>query len=151
MSVFPYNREQLEGVIREHGEIIDKIKEIVDWWSQLDELGSPKYGEMGMHAKELREILVKHYQDEEEKCYFELIRNEFPEIENAHHDFEKEHKLLLAKLDEVIACLCVPEPKLHNWREAMKLFEEFLKPFHEHEMKETQILKKVLSTKSEVY
>ena len=91
MSQSIITRKELESLLNEHHAIIDKIEEIIIWWSQLEEKGLPKYGEMGMHIHELREMLAARYEDEEEKGYFLQLHQDFPELEINNEQFHEEH------------------------------------------------------------
>ncbi len=139
-------KEKLDILIVEHGEIVDKIKEIIDWWSQLEEKGLPKYGEMAMYVNELRDLLATHYSEEENE-YFVLIKKEFPEIDLEIRKMEIEHEKLLLKLDQFIAKLNLPGSGFQSWNEVMTDFQEFLKPFNEHEILETRIIQEALKRK----
>ncbi len=137
-------RKELESLLNEHNAILDKIEEIINWWAQLEEKGLPKYGEMGMHIHELRDMLATHYEEEEEKGYFEQIKENYPEIDFKDRDFVKEHSHLLMQLNIFAEKLSLPEPAFKNWNEAMEEFEAFLKQFNNHERAETRIINKVL-------
>lgn len=144
MTELTLTRKELETLVNEHDAIIDKIEEIIDWWTQLEAKGIPKFSEMGMHVNELRVMLADHYAEEEKLDCYNQIRNEFPKMEINKDNIQEEHKKLLDQLDKFSKKLDCKEPCFKNWNEALEQFNAILKEFHEHETYENQIILRAL-------
>lgn len=63
------NALSFEGVVTEHHELMKNLGALRNWWSELAEIGSPRFGERGNRVKELRTILAAHFEIEEAGGY----------------------------------------------------------------------------------
>ncbi len=110
-----------------------------EWWSELRELGAPNFGEMGARLGQLRDILERHFELEEQ-----LAKAARPLDTTAGVATRLEHWLsqpsgLLATLDEMIGRLESCEPAFACWGAAREEFEEFVERLYDHETEQADI------------
>ncbi|QDT91556.1 hemerythrin domain-containing protein [Gimesia algae] len=139
------SHEHLQFLLDEHEEIFSHMQELKDWWAQLDEKGLPKFGEMGTRVKGFRDLLAKHFDDEEQEGYFKPVFDEAPGFCIMVPDFKKTHAEILFRIDDFITRLKETEPPFQNWNKALKEFEEILADLHEHEDQEVKMVQEAFN------
>ena len=127
-------------LLAEHRELMRKVAELRQWWEQLDELGSPRFGEMGDRLSELREVLATHFADEEEGGYLASALAVAPQFSERAAQLQKQHAEFLQTLERIIADLKAPEPRCQGWNEARLRVEKFLAQLRQHEAAENAIV-----------
>ncbi|HAH47576.1 hemerythrin domain-containing protein [Gimesia sp.] len=132
------SHKHLQYLLDGHEQILLHIKELNHWWSELDERGLPKYGEMGTRVEGLRDLLSKHFRDEEQEGYFKPLMDESPGFCIMVPDFQKKHKEFLKRLDDFGARLKQSEPPFQNWNEALQELQRLLAELRVHENEEIQ-------------
>ncbi len=131
----------LQSLLDEHKSITDQINDVKHFWSEVDELGrGPKYEEMGAHVRNLREVLAKHFADEERDGYMAPVLKTAPHFVEQTQKLKQQHQQFLDALDHYIDRLEKCESAYHCWQEVRTEFEEFLTQLHEHEAEETRIV-----------
>lgn len=136
MSKKASTHEHIQLLLDEHEEILTHIKELGDWTEQLKEKGLPKFGELGTRVKCFRDLLAKHFKDEEREGYFKPIFGESPGCCIMVPDFHKKHAESLCNIDNFIAKLKESEHPFQSWDEALKQFDILLTELREHENQE---------------
>ena len=139
------NHEHLQFLLDEHEEILAQLNELTDWSAQLKEKGLPKFGEMGTRVKCFRDLLAKHFKDEEQEGYFQPIFDESPGFCIMVPDFKKKHAKILSRIDNFITRLKETEYPFPSWNEALQKFEEILADLREHEDQEIKIVQEAFS------
>lgn len=134
------SHEHLQHLLDEHEQILSHIKELNDWWAELDECGLPKFGEMGTRVEGFRDLLAKHFSDEEQEGYFKPVLDESPGFCIMVPDFKKKHSTFLCRIDDFVARLKQTEPPFKNWSEALKEFETLLADLRENETQEINMV-----------
>ncbi|WP_339730683.1 hemerythrin domain-containing protein [uncultured Gimesia sp.] len=134
------SHEHLQNLLDEHEQILSHMKTLNDWWTELDERGLPKFGEMGTRVQKFRDLLAKHFEDEEQEGYFKPVLDESPGFCIMVPDFKEKHSTILTQIDDFISRLKQPEPPFENWSAALQEFETLLADLREHENKEIKMV-----------
>ncbi|WP_145218763.1 hemerythrin domain-containing protein [Gimesia alba] len=142
------SHEHLQYLLDEHEQILTHMKELNDWWTELDERGLPKFGEMGTRVERFRELLAKHFEDEEQEGYFKPVLDETPGFCIMVPDFKEKHTAILCQIDDFISRLKHPEPPFENWNAALQEFETLLADLREHENHEIQLVQEAFDKSS---
>jgi len=132
------SHEHLQYLLDEHEQILSHIKELNEWWMELYEKGLPKFGEMGAHVEGFRDLLAKHFEDEEREGYFKQVLDESPGFCIMVPDFKKKHTAILGRIDDFVSRLKQAEPPFKNWNEALQEFKIILSDLREHEDQEVK-------------
>ncbi|MCA9003628.1 MAG: hemerythrin domain-containing protein [Planctomycetaceae bacterium] len=130
--------EHLQYLLDEHEEILSHIKDLNQWWTELDEHGLPKYGEMGTRMEGLRDLLSKHFSDEEQEGYFKPLMDEEPGFCIMVPDFKERHKEFLNRLDDFSVRLKQSKPPFQSWNEALQEFKSLLGDLRTNEKREIE-------------
>ncbi|QDU10722.1 hemerythrin domain-containing protein [Gimesia aquarii] len=132
--------EHIQLLLDEHEEILTHINELADWTEQLKEKGFPKFGELGTRVKSFRDLLAKHFKNEEQEGYFKPIFDESPGCCIMVPDFHKKHAESLCNIDNFIARLKESEHPFQSWDEALKQFDALLIDLRAHENQEIKMV-----------
>lgn len=132
--------EHLQYLLDEHEELLTHMKDLNQWWAELDEHGLPKFGEMGTRVAGFRDLLAKHFEDEEQEGYFKPLMDEAPGFCIMVPDFKETHAETLSRFDDFIGRLKESEPPFKNWSEALQEFESLMADIRAHENQEIKIV-----------
>ena len=137
--------KHLQFLLDEHEKIISHIRELKDWWDQLNEKGLPKFEEMGTRVKGFRDLLAKHFVDEEREGYFKPVFDEAPGFCIMVPDFKKTHAEILCRMDDFITQLKETEHPFQSWGEALQKLEEILADLRKHEDQEIKMVQQAFN------
>lgn len=140
--------EHLQYLLDEHEQILSHIKDLNQWWAELDEHGLPKYGEMGTRMEGLRDLLSKHFNDEEQEGYFKPLMDEEPGFCIMVPDFQEQHKEFLTRLDDFSVRLKKAEPPFQNWNEALQELKSILAQLRDNEKREIERVREAFQKSS---
>tara|TARA_R110002111_G_scaffold2705_5_gene18013 strand:- start:432 stop:884 length:453 start_codon:yes stop_codon:yes gene_type:complete len=134
------SHKHLQYLLDEHEQILSHIKELNDWWTELDERGLPKFGEMGTRVEGFRDLLAKHFENEKEEGYFKPVLDESPGFCIMVPDFKTKHITILSRIDDFASRLKQSKPPFKNWSEASSEFKALLSDLREHEDQEIKMV-----------
>ena len=140
--------EHLQYLLDEHEQILSHIKDLNQWWTELDEHGLPKYGEMGTRMEGLRDLLSRHFNDEEQEGYFKPLMDEEPGFCIMVPDFREQHNEFLTRFDDFSARLKQPVPPFQNWNEALEELKSLLAQLRTNEKREFEQVRKAFQKSS---
>ena len=140
--------EHLQYLLDEHEQILSHMKELNDWWTELDERGLPKFGEMGTRVQTFRDLLAKHFEDEAQEGYFKPVLDESPGFCIMVPDFKEKHSTTLARIDDFVSRLKQSDPPFGNWNDALQEFETLLTDLRENENKEIKMVQEAFDKSS---
>lgn len=135
----------LRPLLDGHEQLVDQIEAIRQWWQELDEVGRPKFGEMGDRIAEFREMLAAHFADEERGGYLQAAIQGKPELNEAAKALRKQHPQLLADTDALIEQLKSCDPLVECWRDARERFEALVEAIRRHESEENVLIDQLIS------
>jgi hypothetical protein len=134
------SHKPLQYLLDEHKQIVSHIKEVTQWWMELNEKGLPKFGEMGAHVEGFRALLAKHFENEAQEGYFTPVLDESPGFCIMVPDFKKKHTSLLDRIDDFVLRLKQTDSPFNNWNEALQEFKKILDDLREHENQEVKLV-----------
>jgi len=135
----------LQMLLREHAELSENILDLRRFWNEVNELGQgPKYEEMGSRVRDMRQLLAKHFANEERDGYLTPALHELPRFAEQAEDLRQQHQQFLDTLDGFIGRLQTCESAFHCWQEVRVEFEDFLRRLRTHETEETTIVETAL-------
>lgn len=123
----------------QHG-LHEKIDEWRKWWSELADLGVPRFGEMHDRVRLIRDRLETHFQHEEESGIFQEISDMKPKHAQLATQLLSDHQKLLNDLSRLGARLGATDPEFATWGDARRSFDEFLDELETHERNENELL-----------
>ena len=88
----------------------------------------------------LRDHLAEHFAKEEQGGFLEESVARMPRLGAAVAAIMKQHPVLLAELDKVLACLSSSGGKAESWRQAGRDFEAFATHMLAHERSENAVV-----------
>jgi iron-sulfur cluster repair protein YtfE (RIC family) len=108
------------------------------WWTELDQLGTPKFGEMGTQVQNLRNILAEHFAAEEKDGYLAPVIAVAPYLSRQANELQSQHGHLLESLNDFISRLQMSEPPFESWQAAYRELETLLLDLRRHEQAENE-------------
>lgn len=130
----------LRWLLEDHLVLRRRIAEMRQWWAELDELGLPKFGEMGTRLEELRDLLAEHFADEERDGYLAAALAAAPRFSRKAEELREQHGQFLEDLNNFINRLKASECGFTCWHEARDEFEAFIQRLGEHDRAENEIV-----------
>ena len=110
------------------------------WWTELDELGIRKFGEMAFRVQELRDLLAEHFADEERGGYLGSALAVAPQFASQAATLCTEHAQFLERLDHLVARLRYSEATSNYWRASCLEIEQVIADLRRHEQRENAIV-----------
>lgn len=132
--------DALHTFLKEHQKLTRRIAELRKWWSELDALGTRKFGEMAFRIEELRDFLAEHFEEEERDGYLASVLELAPHLTAQASVLCRQHRLFLSRLDDLIARVRCPEPPATLWRSARDEIAQFVSDLRQHEQAENAIV-----------
>ncbi len=119
----------------EDRELESYIDSVRDWMNDVSELGLPRFGETANRLQRLRERLETHFERENRigDQLQQLYSQKSVELDAARRQWQREHDLLIVRLDELISQLDEVDPPFPSWEAAMEQFEVFIVALEQHE------------------
>jgi hypothetical protein len=121
----------LESTQANMQQLIDEWRQ---WWRELREFGSPRFGEMALHIVRMREALAAHFQREEQR---EIFKNAGAH-QAAANFLQQDHRHLLQQMDALAERLKHCSVEEMTWDKAGTQFEELLQHLEAHERAERE-------------
>lgn len=129
-----------QEMLTEHAELMIQLAMLLKWWNEVQQLGIPRFGEMGGRLSDLRKQLKVHFDDEEAGGYMSDVLALAPHLSSRAEKLRGQHRQLLTMLDEFISKLRANEPSFGGWIETRQQLDEFLTALREHEVAENNLV-----------
>ena len=100
----------------------------------------PKFEEMGLRIKALRDSLADHFEVEERDGYLAPALDVAPRFTRQASELQRQHQQFLEVLDRFIEQLQTCDSSIRCWQDARQEFEDFLDQLLEHERAENTIV-----------
>jgi hypothetical protein len=134
------NALSFEGFVTEHHELMKKLGALRNWWSELAEIGTPRFGELGNRVKELRAMLAAHFEIEETGGYLSAALAAAPQLAPRAAELEAQHRQFLDRLDDLCVRLCRHESAFPGWQAARDEVETIIADLRRHEHAENSLV-----------
>lgn len=138
-------KQIVEKLLGEQQMVHGFINQWRDWWCEVKEMGQPDFGEMSRRISKIRDELEKHFQHEENSAEIRELAAIVPNVQDQMSVLKQEHAELLMDLNVLLKELEECEEQHLCWGAARDAFEAFLNKLEQHEQRENQLLKTVVS------
>lgn len=130
----------------EDEELATQVDTIRQWMRELDQLGRQHFGETATRLRELRELMVTHFDRESEMVekLGKIYRMDSPEVSAVRKQSARDHQNLLLRVDALIERLDRLEPPYNSWQEAIDDLESLVSLLEQHEANEWDSLEMLL-------
>ena len=114
------------------------VDTVRDWMNDVSKLGIPRFGETANRLQRLRERLKTHFEREDTigGQLQDLYSGNSAELTAACRQAQRDHSLLITRLDSLISRLDEVDPPFASWEAAMEQFEMFIVALEQHEDQE---------------
>ncbi len=130
----------------EDEELATQVDTIRQWMRELDQLGRQHFGETATRLRELRELMVTHF-DREAEMIEKLGQDHYsdsPEVAAVRRQSDRDHQHLLNQIDQLIGRLDQLEPPYGSWQEAIDDLESLVSLLEQHEAREWDSIEMLL-------
>lgn len=131
---------QLDSFLNEHRDLMHRVAGLRGWWSEVAELGLPRFGELASRLVELRDILADHFRREEQGGYMKPALSVAPQLAHQISELQSQHEVFLERIDDLVSRLRCCDPEFPGWQVAKEEFEEVLSNLREHEVAENLLM-----------
>lgn len=129
----------ISGPLKEAHEALQRsIQDLRQWWRELEQLGKPRFGEMGTRVHALRELLSEHFRLEEEGGYLKEPLNAAPHRAPQAQALRADHTAILADLERLARQLEAAPCELDCWTAAWHELAAVLARLERHEHEENE-------------
>jgi hypothetical protein len=140
VSTNPPKLNSLRAFLEEHQKLTRRIADLRRWWSELDDLGLRKFGEMASRVQELRDLLAEHFAEEESGGYLSSALAVAPQFEAQAAALGEQHAQFLQRLDHLIGRLQDSETTSNYWRASRAEVEQIIVDLRQHEHHENALV-----------
>jgi hypothetical protein len=119
-----------------HEALQRSVEELRLWWWEVEELGKPRFGEMGTRIHALRELLSEHFRLEEDGGYLKEPLNAAPHLASQTQTLRAEHAAILDDLERLARRLEAAPCELDCWTAAWHELAAVLARLERHEHEE---------------
>jgi hypothetical protein len=116
-----------------HEALQRSVQELRLWWREVEELGKPRFGEMGTRIHALRELLSEHFRLEEDGGYLKEPLYAAPHLATQAQTLRAEHSAILDDLERLARRLEAAPCELDCWTAAWHELAAVLARLERHE------------------
>jgi hypothetical protein len=127
------------GLQEAHGALHREIDEMKAWCHEAEEIGQPRFGQLGIRLKTLREHVAGHFAQEERGGYMSPIVAADPRFAIPVEELLAEHARLLQRFDQVAAKLAETPAGYACWSEGQRDICSVLADLERHEHAENEL------------
>lgn len=134
MNPDPLTLTSNSGPLQEaHAALGRSVQDLRTWWREVQEMGQPRFGEMGARVAAVREIVAQHFRLEEEGGYLQEPVAAAPQLARRAQALLADHAAILADLDRLAERLAGSPCDLKCWTEAWHELAAVLARLEQHE------------------
>jgi hypothetical protein len=139
LTMTPERPTLVSGPLKEaHEALRQTVEELRGWWHEVEQLGKPRFGEMGMRVKALRSRVAAHFQLEETGGYLREPLNAAPHRAEQAQRLLADHAAVLADLDRLSQRLEASPCEFDCWTAAWHELAATLARLEKHEHEENE-------------
>jgi broad specificity phosphatase PhoE len=129
----------VSGPLKEaHETLRQTVEELRGWWHEVEQLGKPRFGEMGMRVQTLKSKVAAHFELEEAGGYLQEPLNAAPHLAEQAQRLLTDHKAVLAELDRLSHRLEASPCEFDCWTAAWHELAAILAKLEKHEHDENE-------------
>jgi hypothetical protein len=129
----------VSGPLKEaHEALRQTVEELRGWWHEVEQLGKPRFGEMGMRVQTLKSKVAAHFELEEAGGYLQEPLNAAPHLAEQAQRLLTDHQGVLAELDRLSHRLEASPCEFDCWTAAWHELAAILALLEKHEHEENE-------------
>jgi len=121
-----------------HEALRQTVEELRGWWQEVEQLGKPRFGEMGTRVESLRSIVAEHFQLEEAGGYLKEPLNAAPHLAEQAQRLKSDHAAVLSELEHLAQRLEASPCEVDCWTAAWHELAAILARLEQHEHEENE-------------
>jgi hypothetical protein len=139
LAMTPERPILVSGPLKEaHEALRQTVEELRGWWQEVEQLGKPRFGEMGMRVETLKAKLAAHFKLEEAGGYLKEPLNAAPHLAEQAQRLLADHAAVLADLDRLSQRLEASPCEFDCWTAAWHELAAILARLEKHEHEENE-------------
>ncbi len=139
MAGLPEEQAHYDDAMDEHRRLMLHIAELCDWLDEVEQLGMPRFLELGNRLQPLRNDLAVHFAREERDGYLAVPLARVPQFREEADELLGQHSRFLGDLEALSEHLQETESPFRTWQDARRRFEQLLAALRQHEHREAAI------------
>ena len=128
-----------QDLVELHEKLHHRIHDLNVWLKEADELGRPQFGQLGDRVRAIREVVARHFAEEEEGGYMAAPVAAAPRLADRAGKLLADHAQLLAELDRLSDALCACPTNYTRWSDARHDVQQVLQHLETHEHRENEL------------
>lgn len=139
MAGLPEEQAHHDEAMDEHRRLMLHIADVCDWLDEVEQLGMPRFGELGNRLQPLRDDLIAHFAQEERDGYLAVPLAKVPRFRGEAEELCRQHSDFLRDLESLSEHLRETESPFRTWQDARRKFEQLVAALRQHEQREAAI------------
>jgi hypothetical protein len=127
------------GLQEAHASLHKEIDDMKTWCHEVEEIGQPRFGQLGLRLKVLRDHVAGHFAAEERGGYMSPVVAADPRFAVPAEELLAEHARILKRFDEVAAKLAGTPAGYTCWSEGQRDICSVLADLERHEHAENEL------------
>lgn len=131
---------------QEDQRIEKQLGEIRDWMNQASELGVPCFGDTGEQLKAFRQVLITHFEQEDDLCdrLSQFYPSPCPELDAMGRQARGDHSNLIGRINQLVENLDAIEPSFDSFQCAIDQVDLLMVAIEQHEEYESDSVRALL-------
>lgn len=122
------------------------IGDLTHWLKEADEYGRPQFGQLGDRMRAIRDIVARHFADEEDGGYMAAPIAAAPNLASQADALLAEHPRLLEEFHALSSALCACPTTYASWGDARRDVQQVLDRLADHEHRENELWQEAFDT-----
>lgn len=127
------------GLHAAHDALHREIDALNEWCHEAEELGQPRFGQLGLRVKALEDIVAEHFAQEERGGYMAPVVAADPRFAVPAEELQAEHARILRRFDDVAEKLKGSPCGYTCWSEGQRDICSLLSDLRRHEHAENEL------------
>jgi hypothetical protein len=127
------------GLQEAHTALHQEIDDMKAWCHEAEQIGQPRFGQLGIRLKALRDHVAGHFAAEERGGYMSPVVAADPQFAVPAEELLAEHARILKRFDEVAAKLAQTPAGYTCWSEGQRDICSVLADLERHEHAENEL------------
>ncbi|MEO1615776.1 MAG: hemerythrin domain-containing protein [Planctomycetota bacterium] len=155
MNLQPLNVSECRSLYETWCESDRKIREeairLLRWTDETEHAASITFSDAAQQLRRFQDFLSAHFEDEDQlsERFGRFYDDPHPELDAMRRQADRDHRLLLGRLDHLIEKLSAANPVYESWKEAEAEISFWVDQLEQHEDQESKSLSVLFPSWSE--